>query len=370
VAIWFVLACRLPAATPDSAPTTTAESDADADADTDSDIDSDTDADSDPGAFTGPPRVVVTAADDWKGRGAWALYDLQTLTWVLHGEAVDGDDLAPACSAAWVGVLRRHGQDGDGLDLMDGRYGTSLGEIELALGSQPSAAVGMPGGSVAIGFGSGSELDVRTADGKQVRTLDLAAYGDGDGTARVAALTWWRGTLLVVLDAGVLTDAMVVSIDPVSGAVEDDRSLRSATLSDEVVVVDGWLYVFGRGDALHPGGVEAVQLNTGERNWIDAEELTMTSLTGASFAPGGFWVAGTDDLGVPAARWVDLDGTVQHGFDLDGPVGDVAAESATAVWLTEGEGRTVQRRNAAGKVIGTFIFADPSAVRICGNDRL
>ena len=371
----LLLACRVPSpggSNGHDPGDTDTDADTDTDSDTDTDTDSDTDSDMDWGAYTGPPRLVVAPSYNfWMEEvGEWALYDLEESSWVVYGAAVDGTDLVPTCSAAWVAVIRLNGEDDEGVDLHDAQNATALGSIYLEGGRRPRAAVGFVDGDVAIGFDTGTVIDIRAANGDLTSTIDLSAYADAVDTVHVAALTWWDGMLLAVVDAGALTEAIVLGIDPSSGSVVLERPLHTFAISDEVAVVDGWLWIVGRGDSLEPGAIEATSLTEELYLLIDGEASGLTFTT-ASFAADGFWVAAVDGVDETSVRWVGFDGTEGPVIPLTQPVGDVAAEGSDAFWLTEGKhGHTVTRYDAGGKALGQWTFPAPAAIRSCGADSL
>jgi hypothetical protein len=382
------LACRLPPpdgsgneSEPDADTDADTDSDSDSDIDVDTDTDSDTDSDTDTdwGAYTGPPRLVITASDVWKGTSEWALYDLETLLWRIHGEAVDAREVVPTCSAAWVGLVRRSGEDDDGIDVKDAESGFGLDDIHLPVGAQPRSAVGLQHGMIGVGLDTGAAIEAFLPGGEYFTSVDLSKYADATGTVHVAALGWWRRVLVAVLDSGALTNAVVLEIDGESGVVTDAKELWTAGISDEIAIVGDWLYVFGRGDSLHPDAIEALHLSHGSSNKIDAATLKQGSLTAASFASDGMWVVADDGKGTASVRWIDFDDL--YGFDLDendgpsleadAPLGDIAAEGAHGFWLTGGDdGHKVTRYDAGGKALGSWTFSAPAAVRTCGADSL
>ncbi len=374
----LVTACRLPST---HGPGNDSESDADtdADSDSDSDVDTDSDADTDWGGYTGPPRLVITASDIWKGTSEWAFYDFETLLWRISGEAVDAYDVLPTCSAAWVGLIRRGGQDGDGVDVKDADSGFTLDDIVLPVGALPRSAVGLPHGMIAVGLDTGTDVALYLPGADPFASVDLAKYADAADAVHVAALGWWEDALVVVLDAGVLTNAAALVIDVESGAVVDARELSTANISDEIAIVDDWLYLFGRGDPLHPDALEAWHLSNGVTALVDATGLGQAALTAASFASEGTWIVADDGKGVSSVRWMDFDPA--SGFDVGGaavpslvretPLGDVAAEGSRGFWLTEGDdGHTVTRYDAAGDALASWTFSALAAIRTCGADSL
>jgi hypothetical protein len=382
-----VLACRLPSPDGSHPPTDTStatdtdlDSDVDTDSDTDSDVDADTDSDVDTptlkkwfdwGAYSGPPRLVITASNNfWKAEvGEWSLVDLESEEWIVDSETVDGNDLAPACSAAWVGVLRRGGKAGDGVQIHDALDGASLGGIDLDPGRWPRAAVGFTDGDVAIGFDTGTAIEIRRANGDLVRTIDLAVYADAAGVVHVTALAWWRGWLIAVLDAGQLTDALFLWIDPETGAASG-QYLYSANISDEIAIVDDSLYLFGRGDSLHPAGIEWHELSHGPAHWLDAAALGVAAITSVSFDDKGFWMAAVDAKGASSARWTDYDGDDDPVIESDVPLGDIASAGRRGFWAMVEDGRTLRHYDYAGDDLGSWTFPATIAVRACGTDAL
>ena len=346
------------------------------DTDTDTDSDTDTDTDTDWSAYTGPPRLVITLSDALKGVSGWAFYDLETLLWRLSGEAVDAREVVPTCGAAWVGLVRRGGEDDDGVDLKDAESGFTLSDITLPKDALPRSAAGIEAGGVAVGLDTGRAIEFFW-DGNPIGEYDLSEYADDTDTVHVAALATWKDRSLAVLDAGVQTNAVALVFD--RGDVVDAHELSTADISDEIAIVDDWLYVFGRGDSLHPDAIEAWRLSDGATATVDAADLGQGALTAASFAAEGFWVAADDGKGTASVRWIpydpdeafDLDGMATPSLVRKGVLGDVAAEGATAFWLTEGDkGHTVTRYDAGGKALGSWTYFAPASIRSCGADSL
>jgi len=371
VLIAFVLACHSP---DDSGGE--ADTDTDSDTDTDTDADTDTDTDTDWGAYTGPPRAVLTVSDAIKGHSKWALYDLETLLWRISGEAVDAREVVPTCSAAWVGLVRRNGADDDGVDLKDADSGFTLDDIVLPVGALPRSASGIESGGVAVGFDTGHTIELYSLS-DPAGSFDLSKYADAKGTVHVAALAAGKKNLVAVLDAGESTNAFALVLEPES--VVSAHELSTAAISDEIAIVDDWLYVFGRGDALHPAGIEAWRSTDGATATIDAAALGQTALTAASFAAEGAWVVADDGKGTASVRWIpydpdrafDLDGVAAPSLVRKGVLGDVASEGSAGFWLTEGDdGHTVTRYDAGGKALGSWTYSAPVAIRTCGADSL
>jgi hypothetical protein len=185
----------------------------------------------------------------------------------------------------------------------------------------------------------------------------------------VAALVWFRSWLLAVLDAGELTNAVLLTLDVDKGLV-NAKELYSAAISDEVAIMDDYLYLFGRGDLLHPAGIEWLDPSGGGEHWIDAAALGVAEITAVFFAEKGFWVAAVDVKGTSNARWIDYDGDEDPVFESDVPLGDIAAEGRTGLWATVDDGRTLRHLDYAGKQLGEWTFPAPVAIRSCGADAL
>ncbi len=368
------LACHSP---DDSGSEGDADTDSDTDTDTDSDTDTDTDTDIDWGAYSGPPRAVITVSDAVKGHSKWALYDLETLLWRISGEAVDAREVVPTCSAAWVALIRRNGEDDDGVDLKDAGSGFTLEDIVFPAGALPRSASGIESGGVAVGFDTGHTLELYFQS-DPVGTYDLSEYADETDTVHVAALAAGEKNAIAVLDAGEGTDAIALVLGS-EALVVSFHELSTAGISDEIRIVDDWLYVFGRGDPLHPDAIEAWRVSDGATATIDAASLGQEQLTAASFAAEGAWVVADDGKGTSTVRWIpyddaaafDLDGIAAPSLARKGAVGDVAAEGSTGFWLTEGdEGHTVTRYDGTGNPLGSWTYSAPVAIRTCGADSL
>ena len=363
------LACRLPSDGSGN------ESDADTDSDTDADSDVDTDTDADWDAYTGPPRLVITTSDAVKGVSGWAFYDLETLLWRISGEAVDAREVVPTCGTAWVGLVRRSGGDDDGLDLKDAESGFTLEDVVFPAGALPRSACGLENGAVAIGFDTGQAIEVYWGS-DLAGSIDLSEYADAKDAVHVAALMLGDESLVAVLDAGAQTNAKVLVVD-FDGNALSTYELTTAGISDEIRVVDNWLYVFGRGDSLHPDLLEAWNLSTGLSSILTATGFG-DALTAASFAREGLWLVADDGDGTSSVHWVDYDPVMafdydgrQLRFDSDVRIGDIAAEGATGFWLTEGaNGHTVRRYDAYGEALGSWTYSAPASIRTCGADAL
>ena len=147
----------------------------------------------------------------------------------------DAREVVPTCSAAWVGLVRRNGEDDDGVDLKDAESGFTLDDIVLPAGALPRSASGIESGGVAVGFDTGHTIELYVGS-DPVGSVDLSKYADATDTVHVAALAAGKKNVLAVLDAGDLTNAIALVLD--SEAVVSSHELSTADISAEIAIVD------------------------------------------------------------------------------------------------------------------------------------